>query len=302
MPTCHTSRSLNGEVTLTEASLAFFGGSGFAEMEGIEDSRTIIVDTPYGPPSSDITVGKFGDEQVAFLLRHGPGHRLSPSEVPVRANVYAMRLLGVHRIVSISAVGSLKKHMHPLDAVVPDQLIDRTKSRPSSFFEDGIVAHVGMADPYCPDLTAKLADSAEGETPTVHRGGAMVVIEGPQFSTRAESELYRSWGASIIGMTALPEARLAREAEVCYATLALVTDYDCWHDTEEDVSVEVVVENLHRNVAAAKRIAAKLITTLSGDRTCACESAMRGAIITSPDYIPDEIRGKLAPIAGRYLE
>ena len=271
-------------------------------MEGIEDSRTIIVDTPYGPPSSDIIVGKFGDEQVAFLLRHGPGHRLSPSEVPVRANVYAMRLLGVQRIVSISAVGSLKKHMHPLDAVVPDQLIDRTKSRPSSFFEDGIVAHVGMADPYCPDLTAKLADSAEGETPTVHRGGAMVVIEGPQFSTRAESELYRSWGASIIGMTALPEARLAREAEVCYATLALVTDYDCWHDTEEDVSVEVVVENLHRNVAAAKRIAAKLITTLSGDRTCACESAMRGAIITSPDYIPDEIRAKLAPIAGRYLE
>ena len=302
MPTCHTSRSLNGEVTLTEASLAFFGGSGFAEMEGIENSRTIIVDTPYGPPSSDITVGKFGDEQVAFLLRHGPGHRLSPSEVPVRANVYAMRLLGVQRIVSISAVGSLQEHMHPQDAVVPDQLIDRTKSRPSSFFEDGIVAHVGMADPYCPDLTAKLADSAEGETPTVHRGGAMVVIEGPQFSTRAESELYRSWGASIIGMTALPEARLAREAEVCYATLALVTDYDCWHDTEEDVSVEVVVENLHRNVAAAKRIAAKLITTLSGDRTCACESAMRGAIITSPDYIPDEIRAKLAPIAGRYLE
>ena len=265
MPTCYTSQSLNGAVALTEASLAFFGGSGFATMEGIEDARTITVDTPYGPTSSDITVGKFGDEQVAFLLRHGPGHRLSPSEVPVRANVYAMRLLGVQRIVSISAVGSLQEHMHPLGrrGAGPANRQDEV-SRPSSFFEDGIVAHVGMADPYCPDLTAKLADSAEGETPAVHRGGAMVVIEGPQFSTRAESELYRSWGASIIGMTALPEARLAREAEVCYATLALVTDYDCWHDTEEDVSVEVVVENLHRNVAAAKRIAAKLITTLSG--------------------------------------
>lgn len=287
---------------MTEASLAFFGGSGFAEMEGIEDARNITVDTPFGPPSSEITVGRFGNERVAFLLRHGPGHRLTPTEVPARANVYAMRTLGVQRIVSISAVGSLREDMHPLDAVVPDQLIDRTKSRPSSFFEDGIVAHIGMADPYCANLTARLADAAEGETPAVHRGGTLVVIEGPQFSTRAESELYRSWDADIIGMTALPEARLAREAEICYATLALVTDYDCWHDTEEDVSVEVVVENLFRNVAAAKRVAARLIPTLSGDRTCACESALRGAIITNPEYITDETKAKLAPIAGRYLE
>ncbi len=271
-------------------------------MEGIEDPRTLAIDTPYGPPSSDVTLGVIGGEKVAFLQRHGAGHRLSPSEVPARANVYAMRLLGVQRIVSISAVGSLKEHMHPLDAVVPDQLIDRTRGRPSSFFEDGIVAHVGMANPYCHDLSAKLADAAENETPAVHRGGTLVVIEGPQFSTRAESELFRSWGASIIGMTALPEARLAREAEVCYATLALVTDYDCWHETEKDVSVEVVVENLHRSVAAAQRIAARLIPTLSATRTCACESALRSAIITRPDVISDEIKATLAPIAGRYLE
>ena len=270
-------------------------------MEGIENARAIAVDTPYGPPSSDITVGEFGGQRVAFLQRHGPGHRLSPSEVPARANVYAMRSLGVGRIVSISAVGSLREDVHPLDAVVPDQLIDRTKARPSSFFEDGIVAHVGMADPYCAGLSARLADAAEGETPAVHRGGTLVVIEGPQFSTRAESELFRSWGASIIGMTALPEARLAREAEVCYATLALVTDYDCWHDSEADVSVEVVIENLHRNVAAAQRIAARLIPSLPAGRSCACESALRGAIITRPEAIPDEARKKLEPIAGRYL-
>ena len=270
-------------------------------MEGLEGARTVAVETPFGHPSAEITIGTVKDVKVAFLPRHGVGHHLTPSELPVRANICALKTLGVERIISISAVGSLQEHMHPRDVVIPDQLIDRTRVRPSTFFGEGIVAHVGMADPYCADLSGRLADASEGEIPAVHKGGALVVIEGPQFSTRAESELYRSWGASIVGMTALPEAKLAREAEICYATLALVTDYDCWHETEADVSVEVVVQNLHKNVAASQRIVAKVIPSLPLDRSCPCASALRNAIITRPDAISAEARTRLGPIVGHYL-
>ncbi len=286
---------------MTEATFAVIGGSGLYQMEGLEDARPVAVETPFGAPSAEIVLGRLGQTDVAFLPRHGKGHRLTPTELPVRANIYALKTLGVERIVSVSAVGSLREEIRPLDAAIPDQIIDRTRIRPTTFFGDGIVAHVGMADPYCPDLSRWLATASDPEVPAVHRGGSLVVIEGPQFSTRAESELYRSWGASIIGMTALPEAKLAREAEICYATLALVTDYDCWHDTEADVSVEVVVENLHKNVRASQQIIGKLVSTMARDRDCPCATALRNAIITSPEEISDEAKSRLAPLIGHYV-
>ena len=283
------------------ARIGFIGGSGLYEMDGLEGAQAVDVDTPFGPPSDTIVVGEMSGERVAFLPRHGRGHRISPSNLPARANIYALKTLGVERVISISAVGSLQERIRPLDMVVPDQLIDRTRGRPSTFFDDGIVAHVAFADPYCPVLSGVVWKAASREA-TAHLGGACVVIEGPQFSTRAESELFRSWGAAIIGMTALPEARLAREAEMCYATLALVTDYDTWHDTEDEVSVELVVQNLLKNVAASQRAIRSLVTEIRSERNCGCASALENAIITSPELIGKETRARLSVLIGRYME
>lgn len=223
-----------------------------------------------------------------------------PTEVPSRANIYALKTLGVERIISVSAVGSLQEHIHPLDMVIPDQLIDRTRGRPSTFFGNGIVAHVGFAVPFCPDLCALLANTAEEAGASVHRSGACVVMEGPAFSTKAESALYRSWGASIIGMTALPEAKLAREAELCYSTLACVTDYDVWRETEAEVSVSLVIQNLMRNVGRAKQILAAIAPKLAAPRQCPCATALDNAIITDPSAIPASVKKDLAPIIGKY--
>jgi 5'-methylthioadenosine phosphorylase len=286
---------------LAEAGIAFIGGSGLYDMDGLTDREEVELRTPFGAPSDAIVLGVLGETRVAFLPRHGRGHVLSPTRIPVRANIYALKSLGVERIVSISAVGSLKEEVMPLDLVVPDQLIDRTYARERTFFDDGVVGHVALAQPFCPDLSRNVAAAAETQGVTTHFGGACVVIEGPQFSTRAESELYRSWGGSIIGMTALPEAKLAREAEICYATMAFVTDYDCWHDDEESVSVDLVVANLNRNVATAREVIREVIAYQSVDRECACSDALKDAIITNPERITEEARERLSLIVGKYL-
>lgn len=283
---------------MAEVKIAFIGGSGLYEMDGLTDTEEADIQTPFGAPSDHIVLGTLNGTRVAFLPRHGRGHRISPTEIPVRANIYALKTLGVERLVSISAVGSLKEDVHPLDLVVPDQIIDRTKSRVSTFFEGGIVAHVGFANPFCPQLSTLLGNAARQQGATVHSGGTMIVMEGPQFSTRAESELYRSWGASVIGMTASPEAKLAREAEMCYATLALVTDYDTWHQSEESVSVELVIANLLKNVAVSQQTINALAPTIPAERLCTCGSALKDAIITSPDAIPESARRRLRAIIG----
>ena len=252
-------------------------------------------------PATALSWGRCRARGWRFFPGTGRGHRISPSNLPARANIYALKLLGVERVVSISAVGSLQERIGPLDMVVPDQLIDRTRGRPSTFFDEGIVVHTAFADPYCPVLSGAVWEAASREA-TAHRGGSCVVIEGPQFSTRAESELFRSWGAAIIGMTALPEARLAREAEMCYATLALVTDYDTWHETEEQVSVELVVQNLLKNVDASQRVIRSLVGEVPLERDCGCASTLDNAIITSPELIGSETRARLSALIGRYLE
>ena len=260
------------------------------------------ITTPFGDPSAPIVAGQINSGVgVAFLPRHGRGHRLSPSEIPVRANIWALKSIGVERVVSVSAIGSLVEDLRPLDFLVPDQLIDRTRNRTSSFFGDGIVAHIGFADPFCPDLSGLVADSVEEQGARVKRGGTCVVMEGPAFSTRAESNLYRSWGAVAIGMTALPEAKLAREAELCYATLGAVTDYDVWREGGEDVTVETVIQNLNRNVNIAQAAIRSLLRKSIADRACACSESMANAIITAPDAIPDHRREELEPIVGRHL-
>jgi 5'-methylthioadenosine phosphorylase len=286
---------------VVEARVAVIGGSGLYEMEGLAQVRQVTVTTPFGDPSDVIIVGWLEGVPVAFLPRHGRGHRINPSQVPARANIYALKSLGVERVISVSAVGSLREEVHPLDMVVPDQLIDRTRGRPNTFFEDGIVAHVSLADPFCPVLSRAVADSAAAVGATVHRGGTYVVMEGPAFSTRAESHLYRSWGASVIGMTALPEAKLAREAELCYAVLACATDYDVWNHAAEDVSVEAVVANLQKNVATSREILRRVLPRLPQQRSCSCATALRHAIITAPARIPKEARERLGPLIGRYL-
>ena len=285
-----------------EATVAFIGGSGLYEMEGLAQAREVRVETPFGDPSDAIVVGDLGEARVAFLPRHGRGHRLLPSEIPARANIYALKSLGVERIVSISAVGSLREEVRPLDLLVPDQLIDRTRGRASTFFGDGVAAHVAFAQPFCAELSGDLVDVARRQGANVHGRGTYVVMEGPQFSTRAESELYRSWDASVIGMTALPEAKLAREAEMCYATLALVTDYDCWHESEASVSVELVVANLLKNVATSQRIVQALVSELGQERHCACGSALEDAVITRPEHIREDARKRLSAIIGKYID
>ena len=285
---------------MTEAELGFIGGSGLYDIAGLTDRRDVEIPTPFGDASDAIVTGSLEGVKVAFLPRHGRGHRISPTEIPVRANIYALKSLGVERILSVSAVGSLKEELRPLDLVVPDQIIDRTKSRVSTFFEDGLVAHVGFADPFCADLRRFALDAARGLT-TVHDGGTYVVMEGPQFSTRAESALYRSWGADVIGMTALPEAKIAREAEMCYATLAFVTDYDVWRESEEDVSVEMVVANLMKNVATAREIIRGATARVPSERRCGCGRALETAIITSRDLIPPKTRDRLGLLIDKYL-
>ena len=251
-----------------EASIAVIGGSGLYEMDGLVDVETIDVDTPFGKPSDAIVLGSLRETAVAFLPRHGRGHRLNPTNIPAQANIYALKRLGVEYVISVSAVGSLKEELAPLDLVVPNQLIDRTRQRSNTFFNQGMVVHIGFADPFCPATSKVIQQSAQELGVTVHPQGTMVVMEGPAFSTKAESWMYRSWGADIIGMTALPEAKLAREAEMCYATMAWVTDYDCWHESEETVTVEMVVQNLQKNVATSKELLQRVIPRLGGRRDC----------------------------------
>ena len=286
---------------MAEAKVGVIGGSGLYEMSGLVDLQEVKPDTPYGLPSDVITIGRIEGIATAFLPRHGRGHRLLPSEVPTAANIYALKALGVERIISVSAVGSLKEEVHPLDILVPDQLIDRTRQRRSTFFGEGLVAHIGFADPFCPALSDILAEEATKMGANLHKGGTYVVIEGPAFSTRSESFLYKSWGASIIGMTALPEAKLAREAEMCYATLALVTDFDTWHETEASVSVELVIGNLTRNVERAQEILRNALPRLSGERNCACATALKDALVSTGESIPEATRQRLAPLIGKYI-
>ena len=285
----------------TAARFAVIGGSGFYEMPELEDVEEIEVETPYGVPSSPLTLGTLHGERVAFLARHGIGHSILPSELPARANLYALKALGVERVLAVSAVGSLQEQFEPLHAVVPNQLIDRTSGRPSTFFGDGAVAHIGLADPFCPDLQAALAVAGDGAGVTTHRGGSLVVINGPAFSTRAESEVYRSWGAAVIGMTALPEAKLAREAELCYGAITFVTDYDVWHESEEDVSAELILANLQRNVEAGRTVVRNTVYALSSEpRDCHCGNALGSALVTDPAIVPPATRRRLGLVVDRY--
>jgi 5'-methylthioadenosine phosphorylase len=283
------------------ATIGIIGGSGLYAMDGLEDVREIRPETPFGAPSDAIVLGSIGGQRLAFLPRHGRGHRLLPTEVPVRANIYALKALGVQRVISVSAVGSMREALAPLDLVVPDQVVDRTKSRVNTFFGDGVVAHVSFAEPFCPELSAALATTAERLGVRTHRGGTYLCIEGPQFSTKAESRIYRSWGVDIIGMTALPEAKLAREAELCYAVLAFVTDYDVWHSGAESVTVDMVIKNLAANIDNAKRIVHAVTPSLAAPPACACGSALRDAIMTAPERIPVETRQRLGLLTSRYL-
>ncbi len=286
---------------MPDPKIAFIGGSGLYDIDGMENRREVTVETPFGDPSDAVVVGEINGVEAAFLPRHGRGHRFSPTEIPVKANIYALKSLGVERVVSVSAVGSLKEHIKPLDLVVPDQIIDRTRRRSDTFFGDGIVAHVGFADPFCNELRRIAFESASLEDVDCHDGGTYLVIEGPQFSTRAESAVYRSWGANVIGMTALPEAKLAREAELCYTTLAFVTDYDVWHDTKEEVTVEMVIQNLTHNVATAQGIIRRMLAEIPDNRTCGCESALKNAVITSRESITKDAQNRLGILVNKYL-
>jgi len=284
-----------------EPVIGIIGGSGLYEMEGLTHLREERVPTPFGDPSDAYILGRLEGRPVAFLARHGRGHRLLPSELNFRANIYGFKTLGVQWIISASAVGSMREAIRPADIVVPDQFFDRTKARASTFFGDGLVAHVSFADPVCPQLSDQLSRAGREAGATVHRGGTYLCIEGPQFSTRAESRIYRGWGVDVIGMTNLQEAKLSREAEICYATMALVTDYDVWHETEGDVSVEKVVAILHKNVATAKAIIRRVLPVIQGDRSCVCAHALKDAIITAPEAIAEAAKQRLWPLVGKYL-
>src|ERR1700742_2522792 len=276
------------EKKLSQVKIGVIGGSGLYQMAALTDIEEVSVPTPYGDPSDAFIVGTLNGVRVAFLPRHGRGHRFTPTEVPYRANIYAMKLLGVERIISASAVGSLREEFKPMDIAFPDQFFDRTPQRPSTFFGDGIVAHVSMAHPVCGALGDVLEQAARAELTgiDIHRGGTYLCMEGPAFSTVAESNVYRSWGMSVIGMTNLQEAKLAREAEICYATMALVTDYDCWHPDHDHVTVEMIIEYLNQNAENAQKLIATAVTQLAGqERTCKCGNSLRHAIITAPDKI-----------------
>ncbi len=286
---------------MAEARIGIIGGTGLYEMEGLENVREVEVDTPFGSPSDALILGDLKGEKVAFLPRHGRGHRIIPSELPARANIYALKSLGVEFIISANACGSMKEEIAPLDVVVPDQIFDRTRARVSTFFGHGIAAHIGFADPFCSKVRRALLDSCEAEGATVHDGGTFVCIEGPSFSSKAESRIYRRWGMDIIGMTVLPEAKLAREAEICYASLAMVTDYDVWHVSEETVTIEMVIDNLMTNSEMAKRVIRRTVLQLPSVRECECANALENAIVTQRDMIPAEAKEKLALLIGRYV-
>jgi len=273
--------------------LGIIGGSGLYEMPGLTNLETFDIDTPFGKPSGDVMVGEVSGFDVAFIPRHGRHHHLSPTYVPYRANIWALKSIGVKRLVSVSAVGSMREDVHPLDMLVPDQIFDRTTKRDRTFFDD-MVVHVSLADPFCEHARQTVIASVKDVGVPVHDGGTYVCIEGPQFSTRAESRIYRSWGVDVIGMTAMPEARLAREAGLCYVTLAMVTDYDVWHETEDAVSVQAVIENLRRNAAHAQSVVRAAVPGLHSDWDCGCGSALSGAIATAPDGISPETRSRLA--------
>ena len=287
---------------MDQVQIGIIGGSGLYDMADVTDRKEVTLTTPFGEPSGPYVLGTLKGKRVAFLARHGVGHRVLPSELNFRANVFGMKMLGVEYILSASAVGSLREEYKPLDIVIPDQFFDRTKGRVSTFFGRGLAAHVGFAHPFCRILSGLAFDSGTRAGATVHKGGTYVCMEGPQFSTLAESKLYRSWGMDIIGMTNLQEAKLAREAEICYATIALVTDYDCWHPDHDSVTVEMVIDNLMQNAKTAQRIIAGAVEWLPYERTCECASALKYALITRPDAIPDQIKKDLAPLVGKYLQ
>ena len=284
--------------------IGIIGGSGFYAMPGVESRREQRVATPFGEPSDALLIGLLDGIEVALLPRHGRGHHIPPSAVNARANIWALKSIGVERVLSVSAVGSMREEIRPLDVVIPDQLIDRTRLRPTSFFDQpGLVAHVGMADPFCPVLATIAGSAAEDAGGNVHRGGAYVCIEGPQFSTKAESRLYRSWDVAVIGMTALPEARLAREAELCYATLAMATDYDVWRADEHAVTADMVIENIAKNVELSRRaVRAAVPKIAAAERACDCVSALAGAIVTAPDAISERARTRYDLLVGKYLD
>jgi 5'-methylthioadenosine phosphorylase len=277
------------------------GGSGLYDMAELTDREERRVETPFGEPSAPYVIGTLRGRRVAFLARHGAGHRFTPSELNFRANIYGFKTLGVEYILSASAVGSLKEAYKPMDLVIPDQFLDRTRGRVSTFFGDGLVAHVGFAHPFCKPLSGIAHESARKAGATVHKGGTYVCMEGPQFSTLAESNLYRSWNMDIIGMTNLQEAKLAREAEICYTTIALVTDYDCWHPSHDEVTVDMIVANLVQNAKTAQQVIANAVERLPFERTCECATALKHALITRPEAIPAKTRERLAPLVGKYL-
>ena len=287
---------------MPERLVGIIGGSGLYEMDGLEILREERIQTPFGDPSDRYLVGRLEGRPVAFLARHGRRHSLMPSELNFRANIYGFKVLGAEWILSASAVGSMKQEVKPLDILIPDQFFDRTNGRVGTFFGHGLIAHVSMADPTCHVLGDILYLAGRQIGATMHKGGTYLCIEGPQFSTRAESRIYRNWGVDVIGMTNLQEAKLAREAEICYATMALVTDYDVWHETEEDVSVESVVAILRQNAATARAILRAAVTRIPAERSCSCAHALRDAIITSPESIPENVKRDLAPIVGKYVK
>jgi len=283
------------------AEIGIIGGSGLYDIEGLRNVKELSVRTPFGAPSDKVVLGVLEGIHVAFLSRHGRGHRLNPSDINYRANIYALKSLGIRRVISVSAVGSMKESIKPGDVVLPDQFIDLTKRRASTFFEGGIVAHVAFGEPVCTALATDLLASARSVGATVHRGGVYLCVEGPQFSTKGESRLYRQWGVDVIGMTNMPEAKLAREAGLCYGTVALVTDYDCWHDTEKAVTVEAILAVLNQNVALAKRMLRQVVPATAVAVSCACHRALQDAIVTAPDRMPAALRRKLALLMDRHM-
>lgn len=284
-----------------QVKIGVIGGSGLYDMAALTDRKETRVDTPFGHPSDAFIIGALEGKRVAFLARHGRGHRIMPSELNFRANIYAMKMLGVQRILSASAVGSLKEELAPLDIVLPNQFVDRTRGRISTFFGDGLVGHVAFADPICPQLLEHVHQSAAAVGIRTVKGGTYICMEGPAFSTKAESHLYRSWGMDVIGMTNLQEAKLAREAEICYLTIALVTDYDCWHESHESVTVEMIIQNLQQNSRNAQSIIRQAIKTLPSSRSCHCGDALKHALITDRTLVPEDTRERLAHIVHRYL-
>ncbi len=287
---------------MDNATIGIIGGSGLYQMKGLEGTEEIKPHTPFGEPSAPITVGALEGKRVAFLARHGIGHHITPAEVPYRANIYALKTLGVERIISISACGSLREDYAPGHIVIPNNIYDNTKDRARSFFGEGLVAHISVADPFCNDLSARLESAVRETGAATHRGGNFITIEGPRFSTKAESHTFRAWGMSIIGMTASPEAFLAREAEMCYAVMAHVTDYDVWHESESPVTVEMVIQTLNKNTETAQQAIRNLVRGLSPERSCICENALAAALITNPNAVPAETRKKLDLLVNKYYK